>query len=73
MSLDKDELLTNLEKLKKSMNLFQKNINKIIDLLNSTKDYLDNYYQFAEYFFNNYNLKERNYEILYNIDKIVKY
>ena len=73
MSLDKDELLANLEKLKKSMNLFQKNINKIIELLNSTKDYLDNYYQFAEYFFNNYNLKERNYEILYNADKILNF
>ena len=32
-----------------------------------------NYSKFEEYIINNYNKKERNYEILYNIDKIINY
>ena len=34
---------------------------------------MDNYYKLEEYIINNYNQKERNYEILYNIDKIINY
>ena len=73
MVVDKNELLIKLDELKKSMNLFYENINKIIEILYSTKEYISNYYKLAEFIINNYNLKERNYEILYNIDKIVKY
>ena len=34
---------------------------------------MDNYYKLEECIINNYNQKERNYEILYNIDKIINY
>ena len=73
MVFDKSELLIKLDELKKSMNIFDENINKLIKILYNTKEYISNYYKLAEFIINNYNLKERNYEILYNIDKIVKY
>ena len=32
---------------------------------------MENYYKLSEYIINNYNQKERNYEILYNINEII--
>ena len=71
--LDKEELLIKLDELKKSINIFNENINKIIEILNNVKNNMDNYYKLEEYIINSYNKKERNYEILYNIDKIINY
>ena len=34
---------------------------------------MNNYYKLEEYIINSYNQKERNYEILYNIEKIINY
>ena len=55
------------------MNIFNENINKIIQILNKVKENMNNYYKLEEYIINNYNQKEINYEILYNIDKIINY
>ena len=73
MILDKKELLIKLNELKKSINIYNENINKIIEILNNVKENMNNYYKLEEYIINNYNQKERNYEILYNIDKIINY
>ena len=73
MILDKKDLLNKLNELKKSINIYNENINKIIEVLNTLKENMENYYKLEEYIINNYNKKERNYEILYNIDKIINY
>jgi len=69
--INKKELLTNLNKLKKSIDLFNENIGKLIEILNEVKRNINNYYKFAEYMINNYEQKERNYQILYNINEII--
>ena len=71
--LDKEELLIKLDELKKSINIFNEKINKIIEILNNVKNNMDNYYKLEEYIINSNNKKERNYEKLYNIDKIINY
>ena len=73
MILDKEELLIKLDELKKSINIFKENINQIIEILNNVKENMDNYYKLEECIINSYNKKERNYEILYNINKIINY
>ena len=73
MMINKKDLFKNLNELKTSVNLFNKKINEIIKILNEVKDNMNNYYNFAEYIINNYEQKERNYEILYNINKIIKH
>ena len=71
MILDKKDLLIKLNELKQSINKYEENMNKIIEILNKVKEYLNNFYKLEEYLINNYNQKERNYEILNNIDKII--
>ena len=73
MILNKEDLLIKLDELKKSINIFNENINKIIEVLNNVKENMNNYYKLEEDIINNYNQKERNFEILYNIDKIINY
>ena len=68
MILDKKDLLNKLTELKQSINIYNDNINKIIEILNNVKENMNNYYKLEEYIINNYNQKERNYEILYNIE-----
>ena len=65
MILDKNELIIKLNELKKSINIFNNNINNIIEILNIVKENINNYYNLEEYMINKYNKKERNYEILY--------
>ena len=67
---DKKELMVEFEELKKSIIIFKDDINKIIEILNTVKDNLENYYKLEEYTFNNYDKSERNYEILYNINEL---
>ena len=71
MIYDKKDLLNKLDNIKKSMNIFNENINKIIEILNIVRINMENYYKLSEYIINNYNQKERNYEILYNINEII--
>ena len=81
--LNKKELLIKLDNLRKSKEIFNENIRKMLetlnldkintDLINLLKENIENYYKLAEYIINNYNQKERNYEVLYNINEIVNY
>jgi len=68
---NKNDLITKLDELKISINLFNSNINHIINILNIVKDAINTYYKLEEYIINKYNQKERNYEILYNINEII--
>ena len=68
---NKNELLKQLEYLKNIMNMFTKNINKIIEILNEVKEAFSIYYNLEEYMITNFEQKERNYEILYNINEII--
>ena len=73
MILDKKEIMNKLNEFKMSKNIFDENINKIIEILKKMKENMDNFYKFEEYIINSYNQDESNYEILYNIDKIMNY
>ena len=73
MILDKKELLSKVNEFKNYINLFNENIDKIIEILIKLKENMNKYYIFEENLINNYNQKERNYEILFNIDKIMNY
>ena len=73
MAYDKKDLLIKLNELKNSVNEYEENNNKIIEVLNAVKEYLNNYYKLEEHLIHNYNQKELNYEILYNIDKMINH
>ena len=42
MIFDKEDLLIKLDELKKSINIFNENINKIIEVLNNVKENMNN-------------------------------
>ena len=71
--INKNELITKLEGLKKSISIFNENINIIIEKLNNIKEYMSSYYKLEEYIINNYDKNERNYEILYNIIELTNF
>ena len=71
MLIKEDKLKANLNQFKSKINIFNKNINKIIEVLNKVKEKENNYYKMIEFIINNYSKKERNYEILYNINEII--
>jgi DNA repair exonuclease SbcCD ATPase subunit len=73
MMVNKNDLNIKLEELKKSLNIFEDNINKIMEILNKVKENIENYYRLEEYIFNNYDKNKRNYEILYNINELINY
>ena len=55
-----------------AVNLFNNNVNDIIAYLNGMKESMVHYYKLKEFLVNNYREKKRNYEILFNIDEILK-
>jgi hypothetical protein len=70
---DKNDLLPKLEELKNSLDIFNNNINKIIEIINSIKSNLEHYYKLEEYLVNNYNKLETNYQVIYNINELINY
>ena len=71
MNLDKNEILIKLDNLKKSTNKFIDDINKIIEIINTVKINVQNFYKLSENIINNYNQNEKNYELLYNLNEII--
>ena len=67
----KDILSNKIKEIKKSKDIFDNNINKIIEILNKVKITIDNYYKFEERIIHNYEQKQRNYDILLNINEII--
>ena len=52
--INKKELYTKLNELKKSIDLFNENFDKLFEILNVVKKNINNYYKLAEYMINNY-------------------
>ena len=73
MMINKNEVLIKLEDLKNSVIILEKNIDRIIEVLNNIKDNMKNYYNLEEYLLINYNKNQRNYENLYNINEMVQF
>jgi len=71
MIIDKKDLLNKINDIKNIINVYNENIYKIIEILNNMKKDVNNYYKLIEYMVNNYNEKERNYEILNNINEMI--
>ena len=67
---DQEELKPKINELKENINKFQEDINKIICMLNKIKDNINLYYTIIYHIIYNYNIKNRNYEILFNLKEI---
>ena len=67
---NKKELDIKLIEFKKSLDRFNENINEIIMKLNKVKDNLNIYYNIKKDLINNYDNKNRNYEIMHNLKEI---
>jgi len=68
--LNKDELIKKKNNLKKKIDLFNNEIEIIINKLKEVINKMNIYYKINEDMINNYNIKNINYEILYNLNKI---
>jgi len=71
--IDKNEMVESLNELKITIDPFKNFINKIIEILNTIKDKIHNFYKLEEFMINNYEPKEANYEVIYNINEIFYY
>ena len=58
-----------MKELREEIDIFNKEILKIISILNKVKDNIEIYYNIFLNIINNYG-KDRNYEILHNINEI---
>ena len=70
---DEDELKKDLTKFKEKLNTFNKRIKELIDILNNVSENMNNYYNIIYDILYNYNIRQRNYEVLKNIDSIKKF
>ena len=61
---NRDELIMNNKKLKYYIDLFNLNVNIIINILKKVIENMNLYYKINEDIINNYNNNNRNYEIL---------
>ena len=64
MMFEKYILNKKKEELKKLKEIFNNNINKIIEILINVKENIEYYYKIEENIINNYNIKERNYYLI---------
>ena len=67
---DEDEIKKELKIFKKKIDILQRNINELRNILNSVSDNLQSYYKIAYDIVYNYNLRQRNYEILANVNSV---
>ena len=67
---EKEELFSKLNELKEYINEFRRNINKIKDMLNKVQENISSYFKILNDLINNYNIRKRNYEILYNLKEV---
>ena len=65
----KMDLIEKINNLKYFINLFNNDINRLLKLLNEVKDKMNMYYKIHEDMINNYDNKNRNYELLYNLNQ----
>ena len=67
---NENEVNDNLSQIKKTIEIFNEQIQEIIKKLNELSKIMDLYYEINEDILNNYNYKTRNYETLQNINEI---
>ena len=67
---DIDKIKEVIQELKGVIGIFNNNINNIIKRLNKVKDNMNIYYHIFNHIFKNYEINNRNYEILQNINEI---
>jgi len=65
-----DKINEYMKELRKSIDIFNKNIENIIKILRKVKENIEIYYNISNHIINNYIVKKRNYEILQNINEI---
>ena len=70
MKPNMDEINNNLKEMKKEIDIFSNNIKDIINKLNEIIDIMNIYYEINNNIINNYESKNRNYQILQNINQI---
>ncbi len=68
----KVELIEKLLYIKATINLFNREINDIINILKEVKNKMKIYYKINEDIINNYDIKNRNYEILYYLNQFTR-
>jgi len=67
---DEDEIKQELKIFRNKIDKFKEIANEIIDVLNKVSEKMENYYQINYDILYNYNLQQRNYQILTNINSI---
>ena len=67
---DPDSKRTELDKLKNQIDIFNSNVKKIIKGLNQLIENMETYYNIFNDIFNNYDVKDKNYQVLKNINQI---
>ena len=65
---NKEDLNKKMKELKETINLFDNNVNIIVNMLNEVKNKIDIYFKINEEFINNYDDKKKNYETLYYLN-----
>ena len=67
---DPDETRVELDKIKNEIDTFNNNIKNIICGLNQLIENMETYYKIFNNIFNNYDVKNKNYQVLKNINQI---
>ena len=67
-----DDLKKTKDEIKSTIDEFNSQIRALISILNDIKDKINMHYKIYEDIINNYNNKNRNYEIIYNINQLQK-
>jgi len=65
-----DKIKEDMKELRKSIDIFNKSIDEIINKLRKVKENIEIYYNINNNILNNYIIRNRNYEILQNINEI---
>ena len=68
--IEEEEIKNRLTEIKNNIESFNNKIKKIIENLNDLVKSMETYYEINNYILNNYNKKNRNYEMLNNINEI---
>ena len=70
---DEDEIKQELKIFRNKIDKFKEIVNEIINVLNKVSENMENYYQINYDILYNYNLQQRNYEILSNINSVINF
>ena len=67
---NEDDTINKLNKLRAEINIYSNNIKKIINGLNHLIENMETYYKIFDKILTNYNIKNKNYQVLKNINEI---